>query len=133
MSERYTIILEPMPNATPPIARIKAALKLLGRRFAMRCVDIKQHDPSPTPTSRQVADRSVLPAPDARSAPGRGLGRLEGGNAPAKLPDALASISATSRDIADSEASEVSEGEIAKPATAPNRRGHPSAESRNYV
>ena len=64
MSERYIVTLEPMPHATPPIVRIKAALKLFGRRFAMRCVDIRQSD---APESPAVAERPHQRDQDARS------------------------------------------------------------------
>ncbi|MCY2952695.1 MAG: hypothetical protein NTU53_12095 [Planctomycetota bacterium] len=51
LTERYIVTPEPMPHATPAIVRIKAALKLFGRRFALRCVDIRQSDAPESPAA----------------------------------------------------------------------------------
>lgn len=75
MSERYIVTLEPMPHAPPPIMRIKAALKLFGRRFAMRCVDIRQSD---SPGSPAASETLAQTRQDARSGIGTDLEPSEG-------------------------------------------------------
>jgi hypothetical protein len=40
--ESYIITLEPKPSNVPPIIRLRRALKVLGRSFDLRAVDVKE-------------------------------------------------------------------------------------------
>lgn len=42
VSPRFRLVLVPMPDAVPPLARLKAALKVLRRRFGLRCERIEE-------------------------------------------------------------------------------------------
>ena len=129
---KYVVTFEPTGPGVEPAMRLKHLLKLAGRACGLRCTALREDGdtaPKPhnarqlplevaragtdghqrhadAPGSRQVAEASTWPAPDARSAPQRGFDTVRGQDASQRPPDGLASILATSRDIEDSETSE---------------------------
>ena len=47
-SPRFRLVLVPMPDTVPPLVRLRQALKVLRRRFGLRCRGVEelgQHSP----------------------------------------------------------------------------------------
>jgi len=114
--ERYTLTIESLPQGPPAMQKPKLASKALLRRFGLRIVDIRQEADVATPKPQNARQLPLSIARggetghqrhgDARSAPRTCFDTVRGQDAAPSLPDGLASIPATSRDIEDSETSE---------------------------
>jgi hypothetical protein len=61
--ERFLVTLETKPSAIAPMVRIRGALKVLGRRFQLRCVRVERTPPKcDAPTSAPSSAPIVSPA-----------------------------------------------------------------------
>jgi hypothetical protein len=59
--ERYALILEAAPSAIAPMARIRGALKVLLRRFGLRCVRIERTPPNPAGAASASSSSPIVP------------------------------------------------------------------------
>jgi len=61
MSERFILIVEPIPQGPPPMQKLKLLAKSMLRRFGLRIVDIREQvaEPAPEPQPRRQLPLSI--------------------------------------------------------------------------